>query len=409
MARRPLSDRGVAARPLTAVAVDKLKARPGRYEVPDAGQRGLLVAVFPSGKKSFIVRYRFGGIKRKLTLGGVSLAAARKAAAAALYDVHEGRDPALAKKATKAKASETAADTVQTLCENYLKREGVKLRTVEDRKRDLERLVYPVIGHEPVAALRRSQVVRMLDGIEDKCGARTADLQLAYLSRVFNWHASRSDEFRSPLVRGMSRLNTKDRARSRTLNDDEIKKLWTATEPTGKAAQPFHALIRFLLLTGCRRNEATLLPWSEVNGTDWELPAARNKTKVDLVRPLSKAARAIVAAQPRIADGPLVFSFDGRRPISPSRAKRAFDKACGVTGWVLHDLRRSFRTLASRAGVNADYAERALGHVIGGIRGTYDKHEYYREKQDAFEAVATLVERIVNPPANVVTPLRRRR
>lgn len=78
-------------------------------------------------------------------------------------------------------------------------------------------------------------------------------------------------------------------------------------------------------------------------------------------------------------------------------------------GWVLHDLRRSFRTLASRAGVNADYAERALGHVIGGIRGTYDKHEYYREKQDAFEAVATLVERIVNPPANVVTPLRRRR
>ncbi|HVQ81184.1 MAG TPA: Arm DNA-binding domain-containing protein, partial [Pseudolabrys sp.] len=187
MARRPLSDRGVAARPLTAVAVDKLKARPGRYEVPDAGQRGLLVAVFPSGKKSFIVRYRFGGIKRKLTLGGVSLAAARKAAAAALYDVHEGRDPALAKKATKAKVSETAADTVQTLCENYLKREGVKLRTVEDRKRDLERLVYPVIGHEPVATLRRSQVVRMLDGIEDRCGARTADLQLAYLSRVFNW------------------------------------------------------------------------------------------------------------------------------------------------------------------------------------------------------------------------------
>ena len=167
---------------LTAIRVEKLKPALNCYEVPDGAQRGLYVVVFPSGKKSFVVRYRFGGIKRKLTLGGVSLAAARKVAAAALYDVHEGRDPAQAKKATQAKASETAAGTVQTLCENYLKREGVKLRTVEDRRRDLVRLVYPVIGREPVATLRRSQVVRMLDGVEDKCGARTADLQLAYLS-----------------------------------------------------------------------------------------------------------------------------------------------------------------------------------------------------------------------------------
>ena len=178
---------------LTAVAVDRLRPKATRYEAPDAAQRGLYLVVFPSGKKSFVVRYRFGGVKRKLTLGGVSLAAARKAAANALYAVHEGNDPALAKKAAQVKASESAAATVQALCESYLKREGAKLRTVEDRKRDLERLVYPVIGHEPVAALRRSQVVRMLDGIEDRCGARTADLQLAYLSRVFNWHASRSD------------------------------------------------------------------------------------------------------------------------------------------------------------------------------------------------------------------------
>jgi hypothetical protein len=84
---------------LTAVAVDRLKARPSRYEIPDGGQRGLLVAVFPSGKKSFIVRYRFGGRKRKLTLGGVSLAAARKAAAARRQESgtgksrdHPGRD-----------------------------------------------------------------------------------------------------------------------------------------------------------------------------------------------------------------------------------------------------------------------------------------------------------------------------
>src|SRR5262249_34910469 len=107
------------SRLLTAIAVDKLKPKPTRYEISDSGQRGLLIVVFPSGKKSFIVRYRFGGVKRKLTLGGISLAAARKAAAAALYDVHEGRDPALAKKEMQAKAATIKAETVQWLCEQY--------------------------------------------------------------------------------------------------------------------------------------------------------------------------------------------------------------------------------------------------------------------------------------------------
>ena len=166
--------------------------------------------------------------------------------------------------------------------------------------------------------------------------------------------------------------------------------------------------MRFLLLTGARRNEATLLPWSEIKDGIWELPAVRNKTKVDLTRPLSKAAQAIIAAQPRIDDGPLVFSNDGHRPLS-QRAKRALDKACGVSNWRLHDLRRSCRTLMARAGINADVAEIALGHVIRGVRATYDRHGYQNEMAQAFEAVASLVERIVNPPAKNVTPMRRSR
>ncbi len=71
--------------------------------------------------------------------------------------------------------------------------------------------------------------------------------------------------------------------------------------------------------------------------------------------------------------------------------------------WTLHDLRRTARSLMSRAGVPSDHAERCLGHVIGGVRGVYDKYEYLPEKRRAFEALAALIERIVNPPAgNVV-------
>jgi integrase len=395
-------------KPLTTITVDKLKPQATRYEVPDGGQRGLLLTVFPSGKKSFIVRYRFGGVQRKLTLGGLSLAAARKAAAAALYDVHEGRDPSLAKKETKARAAITKAETVQWCCEQFLKREGDKLRTAGERVRAFERLVYPAIGDMPLATLRRSHIVKLLDDIQDKHGDRRADLVLAYLRRAFNWQASRVDDFSSPIVKGMDRYNSKERERSRVLTDDEVRKIWLAIEPD-EAANPYHALVRFLLLTGGRRNEARLLPWSEIVGSDWKLPAARNKTKVELIRPLSKAAQAVLHGLPRIGDGPLVFSHDGRRPMELAKPKARLDAVCGVSGWVLHDLRRTARTLMSRAGISVDIAERALGHAIGGVRGVYDQHKYHAEMQQAFEALAAQIERIINPPPANVTPMRRRR
>jgi hypothetical protein len=85
-----------------------------------------------------------------------------------------------------------------------------------------------------------------------------------------------------------------------------------------------------------------------------------------------------------------------------SKFKEAFDKECGVIGWTLHDLRRTGRPLMSRAGVPTDHAERCLGHVIGGVRGTYDCHAYYAEKKHGFEALAVQIDRIVNPRENVV-------
>jgi integrase len=70
--------------------------------------------------------------------------------------------------------------------------------------------------------------------------------------------------------------------------------------------------------------------------------------------------------------------------------------------WTTHDLRRTARSLMSRAGVDPDHAERALGHVVGGVRGVYDRHEFKEEKRRAFEALAALVERIVNPQDTVI-------
>ena len=197
----------------------------------------------------------------------------------------------------------------------------------------------------------------------------------------------------------MARTKPKERARSRILTDDELRRVLTTA-----AGQPgaVPAWIQFLLYTACRRDEARSMTWAELDGSDWILPASRNKVKVDLIRPLSPAALDILRRVPRIDGSAYVFSTTGRVPISDSsRAKKQFDKAAGVYGWTWHDLRRTARSLMSRAGVNSDHAERCLGHVIGGVRGTYDRHEYHAEKRKAYAALAAQIDRIVNPVDNV--------
>lgn len=239
-----------------------------------------------------------------------------------------------------------------------------------------------------------------------------ADRTLAIIRKIMNWHASRSDEFRSPIVRGMARTKPKERARERTLTDDEIRVVWR----TSKAEGPFGAFVQFLLLTATRRNEAAQARRSEVAGVDWTIPGARYKTGKDHVVPLSARAQAVLAALPPIEDCNLLFTTDGKTPISGfSKFKRSFDnsvltelrkldpEAKPLPNWTLHDLRRTARSLMSQAGVPSDHAERALGHAMEGVRGIYDRFAYREEKRQAFEALASLIERIVDPQPNVVT------
>jgi integrase len=400
------------AKRLTDIAIRNIKAGPDRREIPDPGCRGLYLIVQPSGHKAFAVRYRFAGKPKKLSLGSLPLATARKAATHALHEVTQGRDPGATKRHDKQERRVTAANTFRVAAEQYLtlecgmRRAGGKvtfagpLRTAARRLADLERLIFPAVGNRPIAEIRRSEIVSLLDKIQIENGPVMADRVLAIIRSLFNWHAARADDFRSPIVRGMARANIRQRARSRVLTDDELRTIWATAD---KTAPPFGAFIQFLLLTAARRAEAARMTWDEISGADWTLPAVRNKAKVDLVRPLSPTAQTVLAKLPRLSDCEFVFTAGSQAFNSFSRAKAAFDTACGVRDWTLHDLRRTARSLMSRAGVNADHAERCLGHVIGGVRGIYDRHEFHDEKKHAFEALAVLIQQITNPKDNVIS------
>src|ERR1017187_2997057 len=139
---------------------------------------------------------------------------------------------------------------------------------------------------------------------------------------------------------------------------------------------------------------------------------------INTVVPLSKAALALIEAQPKLDDCDFAFPSRAMTPYSGfGKSKAALDKAVlnmmkkqakkgakvrPLPNWTLHDLRRTAKTLMVRAGVRPDISERVLGHAIAGVEGTYDRHSYADEKRDALEKLAVMIEHILNPlPANV--------
>jgi integrase len=390
---------------------------------------GFGVRCTAGGGKSFVWFHRVDGRKHLETLGawepkagGLTVYDAitkcidrRKAIAKGVDKSGKDVDPRPKRMQQDKPKTLDVAGLLDRFIERYVEKEA-QLRSGDQIKATFDRLVKPAIGKIGIYDLRRSHVVDMLDDIADESGPVMADRTLAYVRKAFNWYATRDDDFSPPIVKGMSRTKPKERNGKRTLADDEIRDVWAALENLDDAPACYPAFVKCLLLTATRRNETADMSVTELDGDLWTVPASRYKTKLDHVIPLSAAAAKLIRTQAPAKpskNAHFVFSTtDGAKAFSGfSKAKTELDKAIAATreregrppmeNFTLHDLRRTARSLMSRAKVPTDHAERALGHVMGGVRETYDRHEYLDEKRAAFEALAMLVSRILNPTANV--------
>jgi integrase len=222
-----------------------------------------------------------------------------------------------------------------------------------------------------------------------------------------NWQARRSDSYNPPLTRGMRRRQPKERSRSRTLTDPELRAIWKAAERDGGL---FGGFIRLCLLTAQRSRKLASAKWSDLDfdAGVWTIAreSPREKDTGGELR-LSPLALAIFRGLPRFADCPYVFPGNNAVPMDGfSQRKRRFDAkvakefGASVPPWVLHDLRRTSRSLLSRAHVRPEVAERILGHAVGGaVAQIYDRYDFNREKADALLRLTQLIERIVSEPA----------
>jgi integrase len=298
-------------------------------------------------------------------------------------------------------------DSFGAVAESWLKRHVAAkgLRSQPQIERILRKLVYPRWASRPFTGLRRSDVAALLDYVEDHHGARQADLVLAIVRGISNWFASRDDNYSSPFVRGMRRVDPKAARRSRILTDDELRAVWRAAEEAGA----FGAFIRLAVSTAQRRDVLVHMKWDAISPDGvWHIPEEPRAKGTGGDLKLPAAAMAIIHAQPRFAGNPFILAGRNGKPYAGfANGKPALDKTSGISGWVVHDLRRTARSLMSRAGVISEHAERVMGHAIAGVEGVYDRHKYLEEKAVALAKLAALIERIVNPPDDaVVVPMR---
>jgi integrase len=339
-------------------------------------------------------------------LGGfpaVSLAEARRAAAAAMAELARGVDPRLEKRQAKADAARADRDTINSLAAKFIEHQKRHTRPNSWRQtiHVFEDIVLPAWSGRSVHEIERRDVKDLVKAVAVDRPVM-ANRATAVLSKFFNWLCE-DDVLKASPAAGV-KLPSKETPRERTLSDDEIRALWLACDDIGG---PAGACVKLLLLTAQRRGEITNLKWGEIEGNLLVLPGERMKGRTAHIAPLSTAAVSIVNSLPH--SGEYIY---GASPVTHwNRIKDALDERMKpATPWVVHDLRRTTASGMARIGVSVPVIEKILGHKTGtfrGVVGTYQRHSFLPEMTAAMDKWADHVGRVVSGASAEVVRLSR--
>lgn len=405
---------------LTASTVEKMGGGDRRMEIPDDLCTGLYLVVQTTGRKGWQVRYRHGGVHRRMTLGAfptLSLAAARVRAREVMAAAGEGRDPAEEVRAAKAPKVADDRDLVRSLVKDFHKRHLSTLRTGDAVKRELDRHVFRAWGDRLEGSITRRDVIELLDGIADSGRVVSANRVRAYLGKFFAWCIQRDILPLSP-VAGVKPI-AHETSRDRVLSDAEVRWPWQSCNAEG---YPWGPMAQILLLTAQRLSEVARMTDGEIDGALWRLSAARTKNGRAHAVPLSDAARAVLGVAPRIKGAAgYVFTTSGESPVSGFHKAREHlarrmaeiaakerGEAVSIDHWTFHDLRRTAATGMARMGIAVRVTEAVLNHVSGtggGIVAVYQRHDFADEMRAALDAWARMVQQLVESRSGKVVSL----
>jgi integrase len=340
---------------------------------------GFGVRITNRGRKTFVLRYRANGRKRRISIGTHppwSLKDARDEAKEILGKAAKGEDLQAARK------RERAAETFGELAEEYLERHAKRRKkSWREDQRKLEKDLLPAWRNRKAKDITRREVIRLVEGIVDRGSPVSANRTLALISKIFNFGIDMEIVDINPAQR--VRPPAKESSRDVVLKEDEIRALWQALEEEDPIVA---GTFKLRLLTAQRGIEVFSMRWSDIDGEWWTIPAEVSKNGLQHRVPLSPQALAVLELlRPLSGDSEWVFDS----PKKPGTHIVAIRKAAvriaerARVEFTAHDLRRTAATHMASMGVSRLTISKILNHVERGITAIYDRASYDAEKERA--------------------------
>ncbi len=375
----------------------------GQTDFWDASLKGFGCRVSQGGTKTFVLKHE----NRRITLGRfpvISLQDARIEAKRLLAEFTLGR---------LRPQSLPYSQAVKLFLAD--KEKTVRPRTLADYKRMLA-VHFPFKGQ--LTDVTHAHIAQRLERLKRTPSEHNHARTVATI--FFNWCMKRRYVTHNPVV-GISPYDRKRRAR--VLSDEELKSIWRACEqsrapdqviqpaPLEKAETPllpahFPLIVQLLILCGQRRTETASIQRSWINLRDnlLTIPSDAAKNGNEHCFPLGALSASLLSAAMRSTNSNSLFP--ARAPTEKpfcgwGKAKAALDRLSGVTGWTLHDIRRTFRSNLGKLGVAPHIAERLVNHISArsDMERTYDIWTYLPEMRDAIAKWEAYLSNVVHSGA----------
>lgn len=376
--------------------------------------KGLYFVVPDSGSPYWALRYSVGGKRKQMTLGSysdISLADARAEAEVLKRDLRQGVDPLIAKQRQKWIGISSINDLFQDWYENDLL---PRLKHPNIPARIFNKDIKPVIGELKIQDVTALDVREVIHRVRDSGRPTVANDTLGYMKQLFN-HAVKLELTASnpafPFT--INDAGGIEESRARALKLDEVEHVFKVfRENLSSFGRDNYLSCCLFLVLGNRKSELCEAPWSEfdMNQNAWHIHEDRIKTGIPISIPLPDLAMEWLGELKVRATGS-DYVFPARRRsklphMGPDTLNRAISKLFGreagrkvqppnmmgdVEHFTVHDLRRTFRSLASSVGTPPLVARLCTNHRQGGVDGIYDRYEYFDERKVAHQKVADLV------------------
>jgi integrase len=337
-------------------------------------------------------------------------------------------------------AEKTRAYTVADLVQDYLAGH-IDLHRKPKGRAEVRRLLKThtaSIGERPAALLLRSEAYDLLQGLTDRPVLMASVRQEMGAAYDYGLDSGKLPENtpnwwrqvwrgKMPRTKGKKIAGKHVGATKRVLNEKEIGQVinWLPN-----LSMLLRDALTLYLWTGTRGAEIVAMEKGEISeeptGLWWTIPKgktknARHDAAVDLRVPLVGRAREVVLRRRAVASRYLfpatVVAEDGSelpieqkviqsgvyhfQPYSKTKDRGSHARPrWPVTHWSPHDLRRTVRTQLAVMGCPAEVAESVLGHMLPGVVGVYNRHQYDGERLDWLTRLDARLEELARAAAS---------